>query len=102
MLAASAGLIAPAARRDQEIVQFYAVSVFAGFLAATLGCARLSLRDGRRGELAINLTGAGLVVFVLALNVARTDGAIALSAAGSCRRLPLRDLGQARASRGRR
>ena len=80
MLAASAALIALAAGRDQEIVQFYAVSVFAGFLAALLGCARLSLRDRRWVELSINLIGAGLVTFVLALNVSRTDGAIALGA----------------------
>jgi amino acid transporter len=37
VLAASAALIALAAGHDQEIVQFYAVSVFAGFLAL-LGC----------------------------------------------------------------
>jgi amino acid transporter len=82
VLAASAALIVLAAGRDQEIVQFYAVSVFAGFLAALLGCARLSLRDRRWVELSINLVGAGLVIFVLALNVSRTDGAIALGASG--------------------
>jgi hypothetical protein len=78
VLAASATLIAIAAGRDQEIVQFYAVSVFAGFLAALLGCARLSLRDRRWGELSINAVGVVLVTFVLALNVTRLDGAIAL------------------------
>jgi hypothetical protein len=82
VLAASAALIALAAGHDQEIVQFYAVSVFAGFLAALLGCARLSLRDRRWVELSINMIGAGLVTFVLALNVSRTDGAIALGASG--------------------
>jgi hypothetical protein len=82
VLAASAALIALAAGHDQEIVQFYAVSVFAGFLAALLGCARLSLRDRRWVELSINVIGAGLVTFVLALNVSRTDGAIALGASG--------------------
>ena len=82
VLGASAGLIAAAAGKDQEIVQFYAVSVFAGFLAALLGCARLSLRDRRWLDLSINVVGAGLVTFVLALNVARTDGAIALGASG--------------------
>jgi hypothetical protein len=82
VLAASAALIVLAAGRDQEIVQFYAVSVFAGFLAALLGCARLSLRDRRWVELLINLVGAGLVIFVLALNVSRADGAIALGASG--------------------
>jgi hypothetical protein len=82
VLAASAALIAIAAGRDQEIVQFYAVSVFAGFIAALLGCARLSLRDRRWIELSINVLGAVLVTFVLALNVTRTDGAIALAASG--------------------
>ncbi len=50
VLVASAALIAMAGGRDQEIVRYYAVSVFAGFLGATLGCARLSHRDGRRGN----------------------------------------------------
>jgi hypothetical protein len=80
VLVASAALIALAAGRDQEIVQFYAVSVFAGFLAALLGCARLSLRDRRWMELSINVIGVALVIFVLGLNATRTDGAIALGA----------------------
>jgi len=82
VLVASATLIALASGRDQEIVQFYAVSVFAAFLAALVGCARLSLRDGRRGELVVNMAGTVLVAFVLVLNVTRTDGAIALGASG--------------------
>ena len=82
VLVASAALIAIASGRDQEIVRYYAVSVFAGFLGATVGCARLSHRDGKRGELAINLIGVAVVAFVLALNVARPAGVIVLSAAG--------------------
>jgi hypothetical protein len=82
VLVASAGLIVAAGGRDQEIVRYYAVSVFAGFLGATLGCARLSHRDGKRAELAVNLVGAALVAFVLSLNVARPAGVIVLSAAG--------------------
>jgi amino acid transporter len=82
VLVASAALIAMAGGRDQEIVRYYAVSVFAGFLGATIGCARLSLRDGRRGELAVNLVGVALVGFVLALNVVRPAGVIVLGAAG--------------------
>jgi hypothetical protein len=80
VLVASGTLIAIAGGRDQEIVQFYAVSVFAAFLAALLGCARLSLRDRRWVELSLNVIGAGLVTFVLALNASRTDGVIALGA----------------------
>jgi hypothetical protein len=82
VLLASAALIVVAAGRDQEIVRYYAVSVFAGFLGATVGCARLSHRDGKRGELAMNLIGVALVAFVLSLNVARPAGVIVLSAAG--------------------
>jgi hypothetical protein len=82
VLIASAALIAMAGGRDQEIVRYYAVSVFAGFLGATVGCARLSHRDGRRGELAVNLIGVAVVAFVLALNVARPAGVIVLIAAG--------------------
>jgi hypothetical protein len=82
VLIASASLIVMTGGRDQEIVRYYAVSVFAGFLGATLGCARLSHRDGTRGELAVNVAGVALVSFVLALNVARPAGIIVLTAAG--------------------
>ena len=82
VLVASASLIAMAGGRDQEIVRYYAVSVFAGFLGATVGCARLSHRDGRLAELVVNLAGVGLVAFVLALNVARPSGIIVLTTAG--------------------
>jgi hypothetical protein len=82
VLTASAALITVAGGRDQEIVRYYAVSVFAGFLGATLGCARLSHREGKRAELAVNLVGVAVVAFVLALNVARPAGVIVLSAAG--------------------
>ncbi len=45
-----AGAMLVAARGDEQaLVRFYAVSVFASFLAATLACARLSHRDGNRG-----------------------------------------------------
>jgi hypothetical protein len=81
VLVSSAGLIGLAGGHDQEIVRYYAVSVFAGFLGATLGCARLSYRDGERAELIVNLIGVVLVAFVLALNVVRPAGIIVLSAA---------------------
>jgi amino acid transporter len=81
VLVSSAALIGLARGHDQEIVRYYAVSVFAGFLGALLGCARLSLRDGRRAELVVNLVGIVLVAFILALNMARPAGVIVLSAA---------------------
>jgi hypothetical protein len=78
--AIAAAMILAARGREQELVQFYAVSVFASFLAATLGCAKLSHRDGDRRAMALNLCGAALVALVLALNLTRLDSAIALLA----------------------
>jgi hypothetical protein len=80
VLLAAAAMVLAAGGREQELVQFYAVSVFASFLAATVACARLSLRDGRRGAAAINLLGAGLVTLVLSVNLTRIDAVIALGA----------------------
>jgi len=82
MLAVAAAMVLAAGGHEQELVQFYAVSVFASFLAATVGCARLSHREGRRGALAVNVAGAALVAAVLALNLTRLDAAIALAASG--------------------
>lgn len=80
ILALTAMLIVAAGGEDQELVHFYAVSVFASFAAAIAGCARLSWRDRRLRELTVNLIGLALVVFVLALNLTRLDGVIALAA----------------------
>jgi len=80
VFAAAAAMILAAAGREQQLVQFYAVSVFASFLAATLACARLSLAERRPGAVAANLAGAALVGLVLALNLTRLDSAIALLA----------------------
>jgi hypothetical protein len=82
VLLAAGALVLAAGGREQELVHFYAVSVFASFLAATVGCARLTHRDGRTGATAVNVLGAALVALVLALNLTRLDSVIALSASG--------------------
>ena len=82
LLVAMAMVIA-AGGDEQKLVQFYAVSVFAAFLAATLGCARMCHRDGRRAATSLNLLGAALVMLVLVLNLTRLDSAIALLASGA-------------------
>ncbi len=79
---AAAVIIVAGGGHEQELVQFYAVSVFASFLAATLGCARLSLTDGRPVAASVNVLGAALVALVLGLNLTRLDSVIALSASG--------------------
>lgn len=79
VLVAAAMLVA-AGGREQRLVGFYAVAVFASFLAATIACARLSYRDGRRGPLVLNVVGSVLVAIILAINATRLDGVIALVA----------------------
>jgi len=80
VLILATAMIAAAGGDEQALVHFYAVSVFASFLAATLACARLSLGDGRPRAAAANLLGAALVALVLAINMTRLDSAIALLA----------------------
>ena len=81
VLVVAAVLLLLAGGKEREIVHFYAVAVFAAFLGALLGCARLSLRDGQTGAFAVNVTGLVLVVLVLAVNLSRADAVIALAAA---------------------
>ena len=78
----AAAILVAAGGREQRLVPFYAVAVFASFLAATCACARLSYRDRRWGSLMLNLLGAVLVGSVLVINATRLDGAIALLASG--------------------
>lgn len=82
MLVAAALLVA-ASGREQNLVGFYAVAVFASFLAATIACARLSYREGRRVTLALNIVGAALVAVILAINATRLDSMIALAASAA-------------------
>ena len=78
VLGVASAMILAAGGHVQQLVQFYAVSVFASFLAATLGCAWLSRRDGRRWAAVGNLAGAALVALVLVLNLTRLDSTISL------------------------
>ena len=76
----AAAILVAAGGREQRLVPFYAVAVFASFLAATVGCARLSYRERRWGPLTLNVFGSILIGAVLAVNATRIDGAIALLA----------------------
>ena len=80
LLLVAGAMVLASGGREQVLVQFYAVSVFASFLAATIACARLSLRDGRLGAAAINVLGAVLVLLVLGVNLTRLDAVVALAA----------------------
>lgn len=83
LFAVAAALIVAAGAREQVLVQFYAVAVFASFLGATVAAATLSRRERQTWRLAIAVAGALIVTVVLALNLRRLDGAIALAAAAA-------------------
>jgi Amino acid permease len=83
VLGVAAAMIVAAGGDEQALVQFYAVAVFASFLAATLGCARLSYQDGRIAALGLNLLGACLVAGVLGLNMTRLDPLFSLLASAA-------------------
>ena len=64
-------VVAAAGAKDQELVLFYAVSVFLSFLAGLLAMARFARREGRRASMAVSLLGAVVVAFTLAINLSR-------------------------------
>lgn len=77
----SAVVVAAAGARDQGLVLFYAVSVFLSFLAGLLAMALFSHRDASTGSLVLNLVGAVVVAFTLAINLARGVPLVSLGAA---------------------
>jgi amino acid transporter len=72
-VAASALVVLAAGAKDQELVLFYAVSVFLSFLIGLLAMARFARREGRRVTLGLSLLGAAVVAFTLAINLSRGD-----------------------------
>jgi hypothetical protein len=83
LLAAATALIAGAGGRDQELVHYYAVAVFASFLGAIVACARLTLRERKGRAFAVNALGGVIVAFVLTLNLARVEPIAALVASAA-------------------
>ncbi len=67
----AAGVVVVAGGRDQELVLFYAVAVFISFLSGLLAMARFSRREGDRLHVSINVAGAALVLFTIAVNLRR-------------------------------
>jgi hypothetical protein len=69
--AISAAIVLVAGGQEQELVLVYAVAVFVSFLAGLLAMARFSHHRGSRALTAMNLIGAVMVAFTLAVNLAR-------------------------------
>jgi len=70
-LGASAFVVMLAGGRDQELVLFYAVTVFVSFLAGLLAMMRFSRRERRRRHLIVNGVGTVVVAFTLVVNLRR-------------------------------
>jgi amino acid transporter len=70
-LGVSIAVVVAARGQDQALVLFYAVAVFISFLFGLLAMARFSRRDGETRHVAINLVGAGVVLFTIAVNLER-------------------------------
>jgi peptidoglycan/LPS O-acetylase OafA/YrhL len=80
-LAASLLAVAAAGAHDQELVLFYAVSVFMSFLVGLVAMASFERRERRFASMAMSLLGAVVVAFTLAVNLSRGDPTFSLLAA---------------------
>ena len=78
--ATSAAVVLAAGARDQELVLYYAASVFISFIAGLAAMTRFSLAARARTQLALNLLGALAVIFTLVVNLTRLDAVISITA----------------------
>ncbi|WP_307311094.1 hypothetical protein [Pseudarthrobacter enclensis] len=72
---------AAAGGNDQELVLFYAVSVFLSFLAGLVSMAFFARKDHQPGFLILNTAGALVVTFTLVANLSRGLPLVSLAAA---------------------
>ncbi|WP_371494981.1 amino acid permease [Kitasatospora sp. NBC_00374] len=70
-LAAAALVIVAASGQEQELVLFYAVSVFVSFLVGLLAMARFARTERKPGLVLVNALAAVAVAFTLAVNLLR-------------------------------
>ncbi|TML33057.1 MAG: APC family permease [Actinobacteria bacterium] len=77
----SALVVLAAGAHDQELVLFYAVSVFMSFLTGLIAMAKFSRESRRRWSLAMNALGALVVAFTLAVNLGRGNPIASVAAA---------------------
>jgi len=77
----SAAVVAAAGGQDQELVLFYAVSVFLSFLAGLVAMSRFARAEARLGSMLLNLFGAVVVAFTLVVNLARGLPIVSIAAA---------------------
>lgn len=80
-LAISAAVVLAAGAPDQELVLFYAVSVFMSFFVGLVAMAKFERTERRFASMAASLLGALLVGFTLVVNLSRGDPIASLIAA---------------------
>jgi hypothetical protein len=80
-LVISAVIVAAAGAREQRLVLFYAVAVFAAFLCGLLAMAKFFRSERRWPLLVSSLAGAAAVAVTLIVNVARGYPIVSLAAA---------------------
>jgi hypothetical protein len=73
-------IIVAAAAREQELVLFYAVAVFVGFLSGLLAMARFAAHERDRRIVVLNSLAILAVTFTLLVNVARGYPLVSLAA----------------------
>jgi hypothetical protein len=77
----SALVVLAAGAQDQELVLFYAVSVFMSFFAGLVAMAKFERSERRYGSMAVSVLGAVIVGFTLVVNLSRGDPIASLVAA---------------------
>ncbi|HEX3609977.1 MAG TPA: amino acid permease [Solirubrobacterales bacterium] len=80
-LLVSAAVVLAAGAQDQELVLFYAVSVFMSFFVGLVAMAKFEHAEGRLASMATSVLGALLVGFTLVVNLSRGDPIASLAAA---------------------
>ena len=80
-LGVSIAVVVGAGAQDQELVLFYAVSVFMSFFVGLVAMAKFEHDDGRVGAMLVSLLGAGVIGFTLIINLLRGYPVVSLAAA---------------------
>jgi hypothetical protein len=80
-LVVSIAVVLAAGARDQELVLFYAVSVFMSFLIGLIAMAKFQRAEGRIGGMIVSIAGAVVIAFTLTVNLLRGYPIVSLAVA---------------------
>ena len=80
-LVVSIAVVLAAGAQDQELVLFYAVSVFMSFFVGLVAMAKFEQVEHRTGAMLVSLLGAVVIGFTLVVNLLRGYPIVSLAAA---------------------